>query len=396
MTRPTTKKGFDRLAMLHRPVEELEHIRLAGGIVWSETQLIWMVSDHQITMEALRNRSLAVLDALAVTHSLAEKSGVDFSGLSSVTPWIPFTLEGSDHKSKRKLVARFLSDIRPDYLKIYRGVSAELLSGMVKDDGADFVTHYAYRVHVMTMAKLVGFDQDSALWFAHNLSSDGLADFVFRLAEVIEANTRIGAAVSRLTDILERESCKEFVSRMDDLLVSENYEPDIHNRVHLLFALLLLGRDTIGGSVAVGLHLFLEEKNGTITSADWLPTKAMVNEFIRRSSAVQMVFRVATEDTSLGGQLIKKDEKAVLYLVGSNHDPAVFQCPHSFSADRSTHLAFGSARHLCSGMPMAKDALAITIGQLMDFAVVQALPGAEYHAGNRLHRKMKSLPLKLG
>ena len=183
---------------------------------------------------------------------------------------------------------------------------------------------------------------------------------------------------------------------MDDLLVSENYEPDIHNRVHLLFALLLLGRDTIGGSVAVGLHLFLEEKNGTITSADWLPTKAMVNEFIRRSSAVQMVFRVATEDTSLGGQLIKKDEKAVLYLVGSNHDPAVFQCPHIFSADRSTHLAFGSARHLCSGMPMAKDALAITIGQLMDFAVVQALPGAEYHAGNRLHRKMKSLPLKLG
>ena len=183
---------------------------------------------------------------------------------------------------------------------------------------------------------------------------------------------------------------------MDDLLVSENYEPDIHNRVHLLFSLLLLGRDTIGGSVAVGLHLFLEEKNGTITSADWLPTKAMVNEFIRRSSAVQMVFRVATEDTSLEGQLIKKDEKAVLYLVGSNHDPAVFQCPHSFSADRSTHLAFGSARHLCSGMPMAKDALAITIGQLMDFAVVQALPGAEYHAGNRLHRKMKSLPLKLG
>ena len=51
-------------------------------------------------------------------------------------------------------MARFLSDIRPDYLKIYRGVSAELLSGMVKDDGADFVTHYAYRVHVMTMAKL--------------------------------------------------------------------------------------------------------------------------------------------------------------------------------------------------------------------------------------------------
>ena len=396
MTKPTTRKGFDRVAMLHRPVEELEYLRLAGGILWSETQLIWMVSDHQITMEALRNRSLAVLDALAVTHALAEKSGVDFSGLSSVTPWIPFTLEGPDHKSKRKLVAKFLSDIRPDYLKIYRGVSAELLSGMVKDDEADFVKHYAYRVHVMTMARLVGFDEESAHWFAHNLSSDGLADFVFRLAEVIEANTRIGAAVSRLTEILTRDSCKEFVSRMDEHLIAENYETDLHNRVHLLFALLLLGRDTIGGSTAVGLHLFLEENNGKVKSSDWLPTKAMVNEFIRRSSAVQMVFRVATEDTSLGGQLIKKDEKAVIYLVGSNNDPAVFQCPHSFSADRPAHLAFGSARHLCSGMPMAKDALAITIGQLRDFACIQALPGAEYHVGNRLHRKMQSLPVKLG
>jgi cytochrome P450 len=67
--------------------------------------------------------------------------------------------------------------------------------------------------------------------------------------------------------------------------------------------------------------------------------------------------RVATEDTELGGQKIKKGEKVIMWYVSGNRDPEMFSEPDSFQIDRENarkHIAFGFGIHRCMGNRVAE------------------------------------------
>ena len=66
--------------------------------------------------------------------------------------------------------------------------------------------------------------------------------------------------------------------------------------------------------------------------------------------------RTALQDTELGGKLIKKGDRVVMWYVSGNRDSDAIENPDSFIIDRArprTHMSFGFGIHRCVGMRLA-------------------------------------------
>ena len=74
----------------------------------------------------------------------------------------------------------------------------------------------------------------------------------------------------------------------------------------------------------------------------------MVAETARWQTPVIHIRRTALEDYELGGQLIKKGDKVVMWYLSGNRDQAVFDDPDQLIIDRPNaraHVAFGFGVH---------------------------------------------------
>jgi cytochrome P450 len=113
-----------------------------------------------------------------------------------------------------------------------------------------------------------------------------------------------------------------------------------------------------------------------------------VEEMLRHDSPLHLFERTATADVELdpgdgGGPLRLAAGQQVAALLGAaNRDPAVFEDPDRFRADRSpnNHLAFGAGIHFCVGAPLARLELQTSLPLLL-----QRFPGLE-PAGDAVRR----------
>ena len=84
------------------------------------------------------------------------------------------------------------------------------------------------------------------------------------------------------------------------------------------------------------------------------------------------VDRVALEDLTINGQLIRAGERVLMNLPAGNWDSAFVDNPDAFDIDRNPrgHLGFGFGVHQCIGQNLARVELQIALSTL-----VRRLPG---------------------
>jgi cytochrome P450 len=90
---------------------------------------------------------------------------------------------------------------------------------------------------------------------------------------------------------------------------------------------------------------------------------AAVDELLRYEPPVQGFARFIREDVGVGGQCLRKDEKALLLWASANRDDEVFPEPDTVRLDRSPnpHLTFGIGVHRCLGATLAKAELRLVL-----------------------------------
>jgi hypothetical protein len=90
------------------------------------------------------------------------------------------------------------------------------------------------------------------------------------------------------------------------------------------------------------------------------------NEFIRLTSPVKFVERLAVEDFEINDFLIKKNEKLLLCLASSNRDPLAFKNPSeiSFEKRENTHLAFTKGQYYCTGYQISLEVISSLIKRM--------------------------------
>jgi pimeloyl-[acyl-carrier protein] synthase len=102
---------------------------------------------------------------------------------------------------------------------------------------------------------------------------------------------------------------------------------------------------------------------------------AAVEELLRFESPIQHTARVAQDDFSLGGKLIRRGQTVVAVLAAGNRDPERFPNPDVLDVKRGDkgHLAFGWAAHFCFGAPLARMegqiAFSALLGRLKNLAL---------------------------
>lgn len=93
-----------------------------------------------------------------------------------------------------------------------------------------------------------------------------------------------------------------------------------------------------------------------------------VEEFIRYATAVLQFGRMATADTVLGGQTIRRGDKVVMFYCSGNRDETVFDEPHRLNLRRepNNHIAFGAGGvHFCIGATIARAQLRAVTKELL-------------------------------
>ncbi|MEU5052727.1 cytochrome P450 [Streptomyces sp. NPDC021096] len=144
---------------------------------------------------------------------------------------------------------------------------------------------------------------------------------------------------------------------------------------NMFFLFAVAGNETLRNGIPGGLLTLLDhpESCEALRRRPDL-TDAAVEEVLRYWPPVMDFRRTATQDTELGGQLIRRGEKVVVYHASANRDERVFADPDRFDITRSPndHVSFGFGPHFCLGAHLARLQL-----RAMLRAALDRLPGLE-------------------
>ena len=146
----------------------------------------------------------------------------------------------------------------------------------------------------------------------------------------------------------------------------------IDDPMELLGNLMLLivgGNDTTRNSISGGvlaLNQFPAEYAKLKADRSLIPN--MVSEIIRWQTPLAHMRRNALTDIEVGGKLIHKGDKVILWYVSGNRDETVIERPDDFVIDRDRarhHLSFGFGIHRCMGNRVAELQLRILWEEIM-------------------------------
>ena len=154
--------------------------------------------------------------------------------------------------------------------------------------------------------------------------------------------------------------------------MSEDTKDLIDRPMEFLGNLILLvvgGNDTTRNSMSGGvlaLNQFPDEL--ARLKADHGLVPKLVHEILRWQTPLAYMRRIATQDTVLNGQFIRKGDKVVMWYASANRDERTFENPDDFVIDRPNarhHLSFGIGVHRCMGSRLAEMQLRILWEELL-------------------------------
>lgn len=137
-----------------------------------------------------------------------------------------------------------------------------------------------------------------------------------------------------------------------------------------ILLLIIGGNDTTRNSMSASVLLMSEnpsERAKLDSNPDLLPS--MVSETIRWQTPLAHMRRNTLEDVELGGKLIRKGEKVIMWYVSGNRDEDVFERASEYLIDRPKvrqHLSFGFGIHRCMGNRLAELQLRILWEEILE------------------------------
>jgi cytochrome P450 len=156
------------------------------------------------------------------------------------------------------------------------------------------------------------------------------------------------------------------------------------------------GHDTTSSSIAGGLEALLRHPDQLKRLRDDPSLGATaVEEMIRWVTPVKEFMRTATEDRTVGDQLIPAGDAVYLAYLSANRDEDVFEDPFRFDVARSDnkHLAFGHGVHFCLGAHLARLELRVFFEELLARVDDLQLAGDPSRSATVFVGGLKHLPL---
>jgi cytochrome P450 len=270
------------------------------------------------------------------------------------------TSDPPQHTQIRNLVnkaftPRMVADMEPRIREIAR----ELIDAVAASGTMDVVRELAMPLPVTVIAEILGVDasrrDDFKRW--SNAIVSQFNDASPEAQQRIEADRAEFVAFFReQIDRRRKEPSGDLISA---IVAAEDAEVALSPDEVAAFAMLLLvaGNETttnlIGNAM---LALTAHPEQLAMVAGDPALIPNMVEEALRYDSPVQFLFRIAKEDTVVGGTTVPKGNVVVPMYASANRDDAKYPDAARFDVTRNAqgHLAFGLGPHFCLGAPLAR------------------------------------------
>ncbi len=281
-----------------------------------------------------------------------------------------------EHSRHKRLAGRPFSPkaLRPREDNI-RSIADRLIDGFIEDGRIEFVSQFALKFPVVTIAALLGVpiaDEEKFVdWaFAHIAplgKPGGLS------AEAQARNDELMASFAEYFDRVIRERRAEPRDDFISTMVAKSDEGDVplndDEMLSILRQLLTGGIETTAKLLTSSWEMLLRHPDQLALVKDDLSLiPNMLEESLRMKAPVHGMFRIANRDAEVMGSKVPKDAMMFLAYSSGGRDPGRFENPDVFDVRRenaSRHMAFGYGPHKCIGLHLGRIQARIAFEQLL-------------------------------
>ncbi|MBN9583010.1 MAG: cytochrome P450 [Afipia sp.] len=298
----------------------------------------------------------------AIFSSDVRLGGIGLRDVGENYSWPSFiAMDEPKHGPQRKTVQPMFTPAHLDRLAVLiRERATLILDNLPRNETFNWVERVSVELTTQMLATLFDFPWEDRRKLT-------------RWSDLATALPKSGIYDSEEQRLRELGECADYFTRLWNERVNAEPRSDLislmaHSdatrhmtREELLGNLILLivgGNDTTRNSMT-GSVLALNENPDQYAKlrADHGLIDSFVPEVIRWQTPLAHMRRTALADTELGGKLIRKGDRVVMWYVSGNRDDTVIENPDAFIIDRArprTHMSFGFGIHRCVGMRLAE------------------------------------------
>lgn len=350
------------------PPAEFDEWRKADGLqlaAW-RGQPTWVISRYEDIKAALVDPRLS-----ADTISDAIKAVSEDNKMPQIFPRI----DDPEHNRLRRMMTRDFTFRRAEAMRpqIQEFVDKFIDDMIAKGPPSDLVRDFALPIPSLVICLLLGVPYEDHELFQRN-STIGL-DSRSTEEEKAAANGLVFNYVWELVGRKETEPGDDMLSRLATDYVATGQlsrETATMNGAIMLQA----GHETTASMLSLGALALMQHPDQFARLRDTDDPEvvaAVVEELMRYLTIVHsLVDRVALEDLTIAGQVIRAGDRVLMNLSAGNWDPTFVDDPETLNVDRSArgHLAFGFGVHQCIGQNLARAEMQVALSTL-----VRRLPG---------------------
>lgn len=295
------------------------------------------------------------------------------------------------HTRHRMLVAKPLGTRRIRLLTAkIEEVANRLVDDFITAGECDLVSQFAVPLPLTIISDALGVDRADHPKFKYwsDMQVSGTLEVLdnTRRAEVARA---IIAMQGYLLPLIEDRRANPRDDMMSDLVHAEIDDPSVSGPRRLttgellpiIGQLLVAGNETTAKLIGLAMAVLLRRPDVVAElRADHSLIPNFIEEVLRFDPPVRCTFRIAKQETSVGGCPVPAGQRVGQVWAAAGRDPEVFADPGEFDIHRENanrHLAFGFGPHLCAGAPLARNeariAFEVLLGRLAD---IRLKPGA--------------------
>lgn len=351
----------------------------------------WVVSRYQDIRAALVDPRLS-----ADTIPAAIRPG----GSSATAPVMFARVDDPEHHRLRRMVTGNFTFRRTEAMRpqIQELVDRHLRDMIDKGPPADIVRDFALPVPSLVIALLLGVPAEDLGLFQHH-TTVGLDT---NSSDEQRAHS-FGAMYAYIQQLVQRKEHQPGDDLISRLVTEYVLTGQLDRETAAMTSLIMMqaGHETTANMISLGTVALLQHPEVYARlghTEDRAVVANIVEELMRYLTIVHsQVDRVATQDFTLGGQLIRAGDFVVMNLPAGNWDTEFVEDPETFDSDRNTrgHLGFGYGVHQCIGQNLARVEMQVAFATL-----ARRLPGLKLAvAPNELRFKeadiygMKDLPV---